>query len=98
MVWACANAGRDASRPGAYAGGRYGGASLGGLEAGAALRHVPSEELSVPVLRDTEDSDLAVLEEVIWVASITQLKVQPPLALGESGRLQQAYMIPIVVP
>src|ERR671921_368504 len=38
------------------------GERLGGLEAGAALRHVPAEELGVPVLRDAEDPDLAVLD------------------------------------
>ncbi len=38
------------------------GERLGRLEAGAALRHVPAHELGVPVLRDAEDPDLAVLD------------------------------------
>ena len=36
------------------------GERLGGLEAGAALRHVPSEELGVPMLCDAEEPDLAI--------------------------------------
>jgi hypothetical protein len=35
---------------------------LGRLEAGAGLRHVPPEELGIPVFRDAEDPDLAVLD------------------------------------
>jgi hypothetical protein len=35
---------------------------LGRLEAGAGLRHVPAEELGVPVLGDAEDPHLAVLD------------------------------------
>jgi hypothetical protein len=35
---------------------------LGGLEAGAVLRHMPAEEFGVPVLRDAEQPDLAVLD------------------------------------
>lgn len=33
-----------------------------GLEAGAAIRHVPSQDLGVPAFRDAEDPDLAVLD------------------------------------
>jgi len=32
------------------------------LEAGTGLCHVPAEELCVPMLRDTEDPDLAVMD------------------------------------
>jgi choline dehydrogenase-like flavoprotein len=35
---------------------------LCGLEAGAALRHMPAEEFGVPVLGDAEQPDLAVLD------------------------------------
>jgi len=38
------------------------GERLGGLEAGAALCHMPAQELGVPMLRDAEDPDLAVLD------------------------------------
>lgn len=34
----------------------------GGLEASAALRHIPAQKLGVPVCRDAEDPDLAVLD------------------------------------
>jgi hypothetical protein len=35
---------------------------LCGLEAGAALRHMPAEEFGVPVLGDAEQPDRAVLD------------------------------------
>jgi hypothetical protein len=35
---------------------------LCGLEARAVLCHMPAEEFGVPVLRDAEQSDLAVLD------------------------------------